>query len=234
MFFNIHFSIERWKFNKKYNIYVSTQGRFKDKAKNFIEPIPLNGYMRLRLGDEVVSAHRVVLMTFHPVADETLTVDHIDHNKRNNALENLRWLPHNENCQDEAVLTFIDNLKDLGVLEYVNGLRPAPTDETMSKSQRKHLNKQLKKDKKEKIKKEIPTKTAMKIEGLKKTTIFDVSRETDAAQGLNYEQAVQYIHSKTGVKANKIKHYFCAYLNEGRTEQNRFGYTIKLHYKEAA
>jgi hypothetical protein len=104
----------------------------------------------------------------------------------------------------------------------------------MSKSQRKHLNKQLKKDKKEKIKKEIPTKTAMKIEGLKKTTIFDVSRETDAAQGLNYEQAVQYIRSKTGVKANKIKHYLCAYLNEDRTEQNRFGYTIKLHYKEAA
>lgn len=234
MFFNIHFSIERWKFNKKYNIYVSTQGRFKDKDKNFIEPIPLSGYMRLRLGDEVVSAHRVVLMTFHPVADETLTVDHIDHNKRNNTLENLRWLPHDENCQDESVLDFIDNIKNLGVLEYINGLRPAPTAETMSKRQKKNLNKQLRRDKKEKIKEEIPVKTAMKIEGLKKTTMFDVSRETDAAQGLNYEQAVQYIHSKTNVKAKKIKHYLCAYLNEGKTEQNRFGYTIKFHYKEAA
>ena len=234
MFFNIHFSIERWKFNKEYNIYVSTQGRFKDKDKNFIEPIPLNGYMRLRLGDEVVSAHRIVLKTFHPVADETLTVDHIDHNKRNNALSNLRWLPHDENSQDKEVLAFIENLKDIGVVEYINGLRPAPTSETMSKSQKKHLNKQLKKNKKEKIKKEIPAKTAMKIEGLKKTTIFDVSRETDAAHGLTYEQVVQYIHSKTGVKANKIKHYLCAYLNEGRVEQNRFGYAIKLHYKEAA
>ena len=234
MFFNIHFSVERWKFNKDYNIYVSTQGRFKDKDKNFIEPIPLNGYMRLRLGDEVVSAHRLVLKTFHPVADETLTVDHIDHNKRNNALSNLRWLSHKENSQDEAVLTFIDNIKDLGVLEYVNGLRPAPNSGTMSKGQKKRLNKQLKKDKKEETKNQIPVKTAMKIEGLKKTTILDVSRETDSAHGLTYEQAVHYIYSKTGVKPKKIKHYLCCYMNEGKTEQNRFGYEIKFHYKEAA
>jgi hypothetical protein len=104
----------------------------------------------------------------------------------------------------------------------------------MSKGQRKRLNKQLRQNSEEKAKNKIPTKTAMKIEGLKKTTIFDVSRETDAAQGLNYEQAVQYIHSKTGVKANKIKHYLCAYFNEGRIEQNRFGYTIRFHYEEAA
>ena len=224
MFFNIHFSIERWKFNKEYNIYVSTQGRFKDRDKNFIDPVPLNGYMRLKLGDEVVSAHRIVLKTFHPVADETLTVDHIDHNKRNNALSNLRWLPHDENCHDKMVEDFVESLKELGALEYIKGIRPAPQ---ASKNRQKRLNKKNKQD-------PVQKATAMKIESLKQTTIFDAEGPNDSADGLTYKQVVDYINSKTGRRKHDIRHYLCCYMNEGKTEQSRFGYIIKIHYKETA
>jgi hypothetical protein len=43
-------------------------------------------------------AHRLVMLTWRPTPDaENLTVDHLDHNKRNNALSNLEWVSYEEN-----------------------------------------------------------------------------------------------------------------------------------------
>ena len=134
--FNIHFSIERWKFNKEYNVYVSNQGRFKDKDKKEIFPAPCQGYLIFRLGSIWIPAHRLVLKTWMPVADENLTVDHINHNKRDNSLKNLRWLSKKENEHDEALETFIEGVKEIGAFEYIHGLRGTPD---LSANRRKNI-----------------------------------------------------------------------------------------------
>ena len=102
--FNIHLSIERWKWNPDFGIYVSNKGRFKNSDKKLI-PIQIKegGYCTVYCGGNVhrqILAHRVVMLTWRPTANaENLTVDHLDHNKRNNSLDNLEWVSEEENLR---------------------------------------------------------------------------------------------------------------------------------------
>ena len=46
------------------------------------------------------SVHRLVCRAFHgPCPSDRHNVDHVDENKRNNRVTNLRWLPMRENCR---------------------------------------------------------------------------------------------------------------------------------------
>ena len=100
--FNFIFKIERWKFNKTYQVYVSNQGRFRNKSKADL-PIKIGngGYCYVKVDCATchyMLAHRLVMLTWRPTPDaENLTVDHKDHNKRNNALLNLEWVTKEEN-----------------------------------------------------------------------------------------------------------------------------------------
>lgn len=102
--FNIHFSIERWKWNADFGIYVSNKGRFRSRDKKEL-PIRIGakGYCYVHCEGTVNTyrlAHRVVMLTWHPTDDaENLTVDHLDHNKRNNAVNNLEWVTQEENAR---------------------------------------------------------------------------------------------------------------------------------------
>ena len=135
--FNIHFSVERWKWNPTFGIYVSTKGRFRNQDKKDI-PIQIgdNGYCMVYCGGTVhrhLSAHRVVMLTWRPTDNaENLTVDHLDHNKRNNALDNLEWVTVDEN-QRRASADYI-NIKLEGDPEMVKkvdvsvvGMQSPPT-----------------------------------------------------------------------------------------------------------
>ena len=98
----ISLRIERWKFNKDYGIYVSTLGNFKDRYKR---PLPIkieaNGYCKIKTEAPCGCwkyAHRVVMLTWKPIPDaENLTVDHLNHNKRDNSVANLEWVTAKEN-----------------------------------------------------------------------------------------------------------------------------------------
>lgn len=102
--FNIHFFIERWKWNPDFGIYVSNKGRFRSRDKRDL-PIKIGngGYCYVHCEGTVHKyrlAHRVVMLTWSPTDDaENLTVDHLDHNKRNNSIDNLEWVTQEENLR---------------------------------------------------------------------------------------------------------------------------------------
>ena len=93
--------VEKWKFNKDFGVYVSTLGHFKDRYKRLL-PIKVNqkGYCAVDTERGTVFAHRLVMFTWRSIPNaEILTVDHLDHNKRNNALSNLEWVTKEENIR---------------------------------------------------------------------------------------------------------------------------------------
>lgn len=94
-------NVERWKFSKEYGIYVSTEGNFKDRRKRII-PIRIShkGYCSVKTEVGYVQAHRLVMMVWKPAPNmEQLTVDHLNHNKRDNSLDNLEWVTQEENVR---------------------------------------------------------------------------------------------------------------------------------------
>lgn len=99
--FNFIFRVERWKFNKDYGVWVSSEGNFKDRYKRLL-PIKINskGYCSVYTEKGYKTAHRLVMLTFKPIPDsESLTVDHLNHNKRDNSLKNLEWVSKGENLR---------------------------------------------------------------------------------------------------------------------------------------
>lgn len=96
---NFVFKIEKWKFNKDFGVYVSTLGNFKDRHKRLL-PIKVDqkGYCAVKTEQGYIKAHRLVMFTWRPIPNaEKLTVDHLNHNKRDNSVMNLEWVTRNEN-----------------------------------------------------------------------------------------------------------------------------------------
>ena len=103
------FRVERWKWNKEYRIYVSNMGHFMDEHKKII-PVKINqnGYVLIKTDYGFELGHRLVMKTWRPTAAmDKLTVDHLDHNKRNNSVENLEWVTRAENMK-RAHADYID------------------------------------------------------------------------------------------------------------------------------
>lgn len=95
------FKVERWKWNPDYRIYVSNMGHFKNEHKQDL-PIKINqktGYCGVVVPNYGFrNVHRMVMLTWRPIPDaENLTIDHLDHNKRNNSVTNLEWVSKEEN-----------------------------------------------------------------------------------------------------------------------------------------
>lgn len=108
----LHIEVERWKFNKNYQLYVSNMGNFRDKAKEKISlKVDVYGYLQVPFCNnkkgtvKYLQAHRVVMETWCPKMNmwkDKLTVDHLDHNKRNNTTKNLEWVTKQENMKRAA------------------------------------------------------------------------------------------------------------------------------------
>ena len=101
--------VEKWKWNGEYRVYVSNLGNFKNEHKQLL-PIKINsnGYCLVKTECGYKLAHRIVMLTWRSIPNaEELTVDHLDHNKRNNSLDNLEWVTKEENWE-RAVNDFVN------------------------------------------------------------------------------------------------------------------------------
>ncbi len=87
--------------NGKYLIY--DDGKiFSNQSNRFIKPYIMNkGYCMIRLYDKKVlkryTIHRLVALHYLPNPNNLPQVDHIDRDKTNNNVNNLRWVDNSEN-----------------------------------------------------------------------------------------------------------------------------------------
>lgn len=96
-------------------ISVSNFGRVKSYAvikTGYIlkQHINASGYLSIEIKKKNKMVHRLVLSAFDGCPDENLLVDHIDTNRQNNKLENLRWVTHRENLNNNLTLKKISEI----------------------------------------------------------------------------------------------------------------------------
>jgi hypothetical protein len=104
---------------------VSEDGRIRNKNGLVMKTrVDRLGYERINLQKDkkkhTIKVHWAVLSAFQPHNDtKNLTVDHIDGNRRNNHVSNLRWLSLGENLRlqhfhnNDEVLHFASELRRL-------------------------------------------------------------------------------------------------------------------------
>ena len=85
---------------------INKNGEIKSKRKNIIMKPTINdkGYLNISLRKDKQKKqyyiHRLLAIQFIDNPNEYKIVDHIDNNKLNNDLENLRWISHSGNCRN--------------------------------------------------------------------------------------------------------------------------------------
>ena len=107
----LHVDLERWRYNMRIDAYISTLGRIRGRDGTILNTCAVKNYLYFR-GAPV---HRLVMETWHPVPGwHNLTIDHKDHNTRNNRVSNLEWVTEAVNKQRDKKDTEENSPEKLG------------------------------------------------------------------------------------------------------------------------
>jgi len=79
-------------------IYISNLGNVKGREKSIIG----NGYLRISYKNKYYKIHRLVAELFIPNPENKPEVDHINRNRNDNRVCNLRWVTRVENCRNTS------------------------------------------------------------------------------------------------------------------------------------
>ena len=106
-------------FENDYEIEVEPPRRIRKRSnKRIVSQFVNNDYVRVNLNGRIYSYHRILARHFIPNPNNLPQVDHIDRNKTNNSIENLRWVSASENRRNRT-------MRPYGRYEYLN---TAPND----------------------------------------------------------------------------------------------------------
>jgi hypothetical protein len=96
---------EEFKIIKDFENYsISNFGNVKNnKTGKILKPGNCCGYHIVSLNGKSQRVNRLVAQSFIPNPDNKPNADHIDNNKKNNNVNNLRWATQSENCSNMSI-----------------------------------------------------------------------------------------------------------------------------------
>ena len=106
---NFPTNIEQWRLIDGYDNYeISSHGRVRNNKTSKIRKLQKgnHGYIYIELSkggcDRKFLVHRLVGFAFLEKQEEDIEVDHIDHNRTNNMITNLRWTTKSGNQRNKT------------------------------------------------------------------------------------------------------------------------------------
>ena len=108
--------------------YCKSRGRGVHERKDYYEvvtPSVLNGYFMIGIPVRKVTkpVHRIVAEAFIDNPRECREVDHINRNRQDNRVENLRWVTHEENQANLSKFTKRTYWRDITAKDLTTGKR---------------------------------------------------------------------------------------------------------------
>jgi hypothetical protein len=124
-----------------YEIEIAYPHRVKNiRGNKYLTPkLNKDDYNVITIGKRHLKHHRLVAQKFILNPNNLPYVDHIDHNRTNNSISNLRWSSEKENSNNKCTMDFVntsDMPDDLAPLQYyLKGIKPIGLFYSLSEDQ---------------------------------------------------------------------------------------------------